>query len=408
MKHAKNTAVFAYAFSFALFYTVSGIFLPYFRETYQVSLSLSGTVVSLQSLGELAGMALGGLLGKRMDGKKGLCLSAALLALLLLLIGIRPPFPVLMAAFFLTGICSGIYILSGSLTITQAYPNTISRHMNLLYASFGAGSFLGPYLPTFLFGRGLLWAGVYRIYGISCVLIAVVLYAAVGRENEGAETGGRICSRLEHEKGTIGEKKTGKNKPGKNKSVPAGKLVHPSFLLLCLAGFLYIGHQIGAISWIPSYFRDLRGMGQGAVSMLQSAYFLGMIAGRLLCSVRFTGETMQKYCLTAGNIAGGLCFAAAVYLQTPIACGGLLFLAGTMTGATYPLLISSGCAAHPDQAARITSILGVVSSLGGAAVSATAGMVAQRFTYTPAMLFIGALPVLCGCCMLIRKRISGS
>ena len=99
MKHAKNTVVFAYAFSFALFYTVSGIFLPYFRETYQVSLTLSGTVVSLQSLGELAGMALGGLLGKRMDGKKGLCLSAALLALLLLLIGIRPPFPVLLAAF---------------------------------------------------------------------------------------------------------------------------------------------------------------------------------------------------------------------------------------------------------------------------------------------------------------------
>ena len=399
MKHAKNTVVFAYAFSFALFYTVSGIFLPYFRETYQVSLTLSGTVVSLQSLGELAGMALGGLLGKRMDGKKGLCLSAALLALLLLLIGIRPPFPVLLAAFFLTGICSGIYILSGSLTITQAYPDTISRHMNLLYVAFGAGSFLGPYLPAFLLGHGLLWAGVYRIYGGACVLIAAVLYAAVGRENASAETGGRVCSRMEHKKEIIGEK---------NKSIPAENLIHPSFLVLCLAGFLYIGHQIGAISWIPSYFRDLRGMGQGAVSMLQSTYFLGMIAGRLLCSVRFTGETMQKYCLTAGNIVGGLCFAAAVYLQTPIACGGLLFLAGTMTGATYPLLISSGCAARPDQAARITSILGVVSSLVGAAVSAAAGMVAQKFAYTPAMLFIAALPVLCGCCMLIRKRMPDS
>lgn len=389
MKHAKNTAVFAYAFSFALFYTVSGIFLPYFRETYQVSLSLSGTVVSLQSLGELAGMALGGMLGKRLDGRKGLCLSAALLALLLLVIGSGPAFPVLLFAFFMTGICSGIYILCGSLFITQVYPNTVSRHMNLLYVAFGAGSFLGPYLPALLFGRGLLWAGIYRIYGIACVFIAAVLYGAVGREKEGAE--GRSRSRLDR---TDYEKKP----------ATAGNLFRLPFLLLCLAGFLYIGHQIGAISWIPSYFGDIKGMGQSAVSMLQSAYFMGMIAGRLLCSVSLTGGAVQKHCLTTGNIAGGLCFAAAVCLKTPIACGGMLFLAGTLTGATYPLLISRGCALRPDQSARITSILGVISSLGGAAVSTAAGAVAQHFAYVPAMLLIAALPVLCGVCMIIGKR----
>ena len=166
------------------------------------------------------------------------------------------------------------------------------------------------------------------------------------------------------------------------------------------------------VFWLPQYLSDARGFSLQRIALFAWIPFIAADLGN------FTGGWISGYCIRRGvsvlrartwvcvvsclPILAGIPAASvhSVYLALGLICFALW---GYASWSTMGLTLPSDLFPQ-DVVATVTGISGLAAGLVGAAFTFAVGILVDRFSYTPAFLVAGLMPLLATACLLLLVR----
>ncbi len=329
-----KTRVTAYCFLLMLLYGISalmfGTLLPELMESFSLSMSKAGLIVTVQSIGGLLAAAAGIAFGDRVRKGPSIAVSFIGLGISLIITGISGNYWTLLTAFFLAGLC-----LRGLDTMLNALVGDIHKtrrgfYMNILHLFFGVGAFAGPLLARVMLNAGIGWPKVYLLVG-GVYLAAGVPGIAILRRS--GKQGG----------------------PGQPADLRSLRL-KPALLGLGFCLLFYVMHQSGISSWFPLFFEsELRADADFASAAL-SIYWIGIILSRLFAS-RLSQRVKPSVLIVVGAVCGGSILLLGLLLGRGLLITIAAFATGVLTGCIIPLCLVVAHDWYRENTGSVTSLL---------------------------------------------------
>jgi ACS family hexuronate transporter-like MFS transporter len=170
------------------------------------------------------------------------------------------------------------------------------------------------------------------------------------------------------------------------------------------------------IAWLPKYLSDARGFSLERIALFAWMPFIAADLGN------FTGGLISGYCIRRGvsvvrartwvcafsclPILAGIPAAGvhSVYAALALICVALW---GYASWSTMGLTLPSDLFPQ-DVVATVTGLSGLAAGLVGAVFTMAVGMLVDRFSYAPAFLVAGLLPLFATACVLFLVRAPGN
>lgn len=163
----------------------SGVVVSILQEKYGFAYGMTGSLLSLMSIGNLiAGFAAGILPGK-IGMKKTMLILTSGYALGYLAMSLSGWIPVLMAAFFMVGIAKGSTLNCCTILVGDNSRDR-TRGMNIMHSCYAFGALLCPFVIAAALGNGD-WLVMAVLAG--CGFFVWLAFAAVPLEKKGASKG---------------------------------------------------------------------------------------------------------------------------------------------------------------------------------------------------------------------------
>ncbi len=350
---------------YAISVTMIGPMMPLIIDEYGIRLSQAGLILTFQSIGGILAIILGGMAADIVKKPRLIWISYVSFGFALFMIGYIRSFPVLLAVFFVFGAGTRM-----SDTVLNAYISDIHTgrrglFLNLLHTFFGLGAFIGPIYARYLLAQGASWNKVFSFLGMACIFIILFM--------------------------PLVSKKHAQDKPAAKTPAlqnAASLLSSPIMWILGLIMILYVGHQSSVVVWMPMYMETVLKVNPTLSSMALSIFWLGIIAGRMLCS-RLTVRFPAINLLLWGCLLGGLVLTAGLAIQIPYLLLICLGLTGLFTGATIPLLVTIACDRFPDNSGTASSMIFISGSLSTLVFPWLVGTIAEVFNFQWAIMISG-------------------
>lgn len=375
--------LFCLMFFFAISSTMIGIIVSDMSKDYHLSYSQIGMLGAIQNVGSLFTTIFGGALSDRFGKWKLIGINFASFTVVLCLVGFVPPYILLVVYFLLLGLTSGYLSLLISAYIPEIVGEQVEFYMNMSHAFFGLGSLAGPLYSLVAMKNGLRWNKIFLVLGIVCFVI-LFLYVAVTRM--------KVTENKEYAK-KAGEKKTVKE-----------ILTDTRLLWISLICFLYMGQQSVINLWIAPYLQEE--LQTQAAGIALSVYWTGVMAGRFLSS--FIGQKADnRKLLCAGCLISAVMWAAVLPLRSFAAVEVCLCMNGVLTGAAFPICISTACMYQPQQTGMATSVVCLAGSAGGSVLTWIAGVLIDQSSYLSGLILIPVTLLACGIFLLNTVRKTG-
>jgi fucose permease len=280
----KRRLAFAYYAVIFLEGTVLAAIGPALDALQDQSGSTTGRIALLftaTSLGYIVGSLAAGRFYGRVRGN--LLIAAALMAAALISasIPVLGSFWLLIAAFALNGAALGCVDVGSNTLLVWMFRERVPPYMNTLHLAFGVGAFLSPLIiDRFAVATGDATTA-YWLLAALMVPVALVLTRIPEPES-----------------------------PGGNGRIPPVVRSHRLFLgLMILFFFMHVGAESILGGWVFSYADDLQIHTETAARVLNSAYWGGLVLGRLAAiplSIRLSPRAMLWLDLLAAGIGLGL------------------------------------------------------------------------------------------------------
>jgi ACS family hexuronate transporter-like MFS transporter len=170
------------------------------------------------------------------------------------------------------------------------------------------------------------------------------------------------------------------------------------------------------VFWLPQYLSDARGFSLQRIALFAWIPFIAADLGN------FTGGWVSGYCIRRGvsvlrartwvcvvsclPILAGIPAASvhSVYFALGLICFALW---GYASWSTMGLTLPSDLFPQ-DVVATVTGVSGLAAGLVGAAFTFAVGILVDRFSYAPAFLVAGLMPILATACLLLLVRAPAS
>jgi ACS family hexuronate transporter-like MFS transporter len=170
------------------------------------------------------------------------------------------------------------------------------------------------------------------------------------------------------------------------------------------------------IAWLPKYLSDARGFSLERIALFAWMPFIAADVGN------FTGGLISGYCIRRGvsvvrartwvcvfsclPILAGIPAAGvhSVYAALALICVALW---GYASWSTMGLTLPSDLFPQ-DVVATVTGLSGLAAGLVGAVFTMAVGMLVDRFSYAPAFLVAGLMPLFATACILFLVRAPGN
>jgi ACS family hexuronate transporter-like MFS transporter len=170
------------------------------------------------------------------------------------------------------------------------------------------------------------------------------------------------------------------------------------------------------VFWLPQYLSDARGFSLQRIALFAWIPFIAADLGN------FTGGWISGYCIRRGvsvlrartwvcvvsclPILAGIPAASvhSVYFALGLICFALW---GYASWSTMGLTLPSDLFPQ-DVVATVTGLSGLAAGLVGAAFTFAVGILVDRFSYAPAFLVAGLMPLLATACLLLLVRAPAS
>lgn len=352
-------------------------------EEYQMNKTAMG---ALSSVGFITGLCSAVLLGGIIDKKDQRLLTGgftAAIALGGLLVLVIPNFIGLIIGLMLMGFSGTMLPAIVPVMLSKYDPSHSSRYAGIAEMFYSAGSVTGPLMMAFLLGQGVSWRALY-------VLITIIsLVVAGGIFWMHSPTAPASAEPL------VIPKNAG--------SILA--VLKPVGLLLILWSLAYSSVESGINSYAKPYFTE-QYENPLAASTTIAIVGIGMVVSRLLASrIHKNKAAIAAACCFGGGLM------ALLMVIVPGAWTSYLWccLFGLIAGPAWPLAMSVAIDSFPENPGRISTMLLVGSSTGGATVGVFMGMLADHidlrssFLY-PAFMGLIAMSALMGVRALNRRK----
>lgn len=337
---------------FGVTLTTLGAVLPPLISRYDLEKTAAGSLMSLMSLGILAGSLIFGPVVDRYGYRPILVGGGVGVALGLAAIAGAPSAALLIPAMLIFGFAGGM--LNGgtnALVSDIAPPDQRGAALAFLGIFFGVGAFGVP----LLLGVLLRWTTYPVIVGglAALVLPPILGFAVVG----------------------LPPPKQPQGFPLRRVGALLGD---PVLGLVGLMLFLQSGMEITLGGWSAQYAREALGLTEGRSILLLSLFWVGMMLARMILSrvlrSRSPGVVYPSY-LVAAMLGAGLLLAT----RSPVAAGlGLLLLGGGLS-AGYPILLSFLGDRYRDLTGTAFSAVFVVALIGGSILPFVIGALGDRY-----------------------------
>jgi len=318
----------------------TGVLLPSLQVHYGVGKSVVSLIFLAITTGYIVAAFGSGLLVALLGRRRFLALGAAAFAAGASIVGLRPPFALLLATMIGLGFGFGIVDAGLNTYITGLSESTTL--LNNLHAFFGIGGFLGPIIAAGVLAAGGPWNLLYALWGASGLLLLVGFAALFDATPAGArdpvtQAGG--------------------------KGLVTDTLRLPLVRLAAIFMLAYVGAEVSLGSWSYSFLTEVRHHGSLVSGWSVSGYWLGITLGRLTLArlaarLAITDAALIRSCLIGAG-AGGLVIWLAPH---PAAAALGLGLTGYALGPIYPTTIALLPGLVP--ARLVPSAVGFLASFG--------------------------------------------
>jgi len=337
---------------FGVTLTTLGSVLPPLIARYGLEKTDAGSLMSLMSLGILAGSLVFGPVVDRLGYRPILVGGAVGVGLGLAAIAGAPSARPLAPAMLVFGFAGGL--LNGgtnALVSDVAPPDQRGSGLALLGVFFGVGAFGVP----LALGVLLRWTTYPMIVGglAALVLIPLVDFALVG----------------------LPPPKQAQGFPLRRVGALLGD---PVLGLVGLMLFLQSGMEITLGGWSAQYAREALGLSQERSILILSLFWVGMMLARLVLSRLLRSRAprvIYPSCLALAMIGAGLLLAT----RSAPAAGVGLFLLGAGLSAGYPILLGFLGGRYHDLTGTAFSAVFVVALIGGSALPFVTGALGDRY-----------------------------
>ena len=226
-----------------------GVMVPYFREKFSLDLAQSGFIFFAHGVTALIGVVIGTITVSKLKAAYVGGLGAPLMGLGAILIGTAPSWNITLIGVTVVGVGFGACDATISQFLSRGGSEKAVRLVNILNAGFAIGAVVGPILiagavPDLFSQLLFAWAAVFFVVGYMFI----------------SNTSGYL-------------------KRDHSTAKPDGHKFVFSMLLLGIA--FYVGVEVGASGWIPTYMIDKNYSAQMGATAL-ALFFLSLAAGRIL------------------------------------------------------------------------------------------------------------------------------
>jgi fucose permease len=333
--------------------TIFGAAVPQIIDGFGWDYLSTGMVMSAGALGGFLSTVACGILLRRIPAKLLLTLGLGLIALGLALFG-RIPSALANAVINLgIGLGAGFSeVITNSAVVRMEKPGE-SRLMNLMHASFCVGAALGPIFVGVLGAVHLAFTVVFAgSAGLQALIILLMLLQSFPDMRTGS-----------------GASRNDEGRPADGSPVAAAKSPPWKRLLfwaLVGAMFLYVGVELTYSGWIAEFSARHRFLDSSTAAFTVSAFWLGLLAGRLGLSLRYRGKRQE---IVLALLASGSVLFYALTVLSPAGTGpaslwtwACALLTGLCFSGCYPIIMSVLGAEFEGS----TVVLGICSSAAGA------------------------------------------
>jgi len=348
-----------------------GPLLPTLSARWSLNYAQAGALFTAQYIASTIAVAMSGVVvswrGYRFAMKSGILLMSAGLAVLLL--GSKW-LGVLSIAVYGGGL--GIAVPAANLMVAELNPARRAATLNWLNFYWSAGAVSCPFLV----------AAATRIHRMPLFLTVVsgfALLVAAGIHSMPAN----LAEPRSPDKGTT-------------RLVPVIQSQLRVFLILAVLFFLYVGTENGFGGWVASFAKSLGSVSPAMALITPSFFYASLMLGRWLATLLLRFHTEIRL-VRMGLLLACAGTAGLLWSHGWIGVVGSACAAGLGLSSVYPITISLLAKEFGSAAARIGSIMFVLSNIGGGLLPWFVGLVSNR----SGTLKTGLLIPLWGCALML-------
>ncbi|CAE6441808.1 unnamed protein product [Rhizoctonia solani] len=245
--------------------TATGANLPSIQDHYHLPYEVVSLVFLAGFGGYLISCMINSVLQNAIGTRNVLVMAGILYGGGSLLISFAPPFPVVMVGLCLMGFGGGFY--EACLTSVISHFENI-RFMNILYAFFGLGALVSPFVVGALAKAGIAWR-LYYWFPFSLAALVTICHFVLFK---------RYVMPSDHE-----ETSEHKSVRAKFKQVMHIPTTWVGIILIILS--FAIADTLS--NWLTSYLIDVKGSGPDVSRYQLSMFWAGLTAGRIFFSLPF-------------------------------------------------------------------------------------------------------------------------
>ena len=332
-----------------------GVMVPYFRDKFDLNLAQSGFIFFAHGVTALIGVVIGTITVSKFKAAYVGGLGVPLMGLGAILIGVAPSWNITLLGVAIVGIGFGACDATISQFLSRGGSKKAVRLVNILNAGFAIGAVVGPILiagavPD-LFGQLLFaWAAVFFVVGYMFI----------------TNTSGYL-------------------KRDHTTAKPEGHKFVFSMLLLGIA--FYVGVEVGASGWIPTYMIDQNYSAQMGAAAL-ALFFLALAAGRIVVLPLANKFTPTQIVLTSSI----LIILSLLFIGfTPFALVGFTIM-GFVCGPVFPTAMVWAVRINPGDPR--TSGFMMFAAIAGASISPSLMGIVMQKTGTEIVAWLLMVPAI--------------
>jgi len=361
---------------YAFYLNGFGTNAPVMMAFYSITSAQQGFIFTMQSIGALLMSVYLALHGERYNKINVFAAGTLMFTAASLAVGLAPPYILLIVLVMAGGAgYSALDIMLNSM-IPELYPNQKNTLLPIAHAFFGTGAMITPILITTLvnpdipssFSRPFLLIGA----------VGAVIFTAFF-----------IASRRVIPETPYYDMAALKNHTSGNQ---AEIFKTKKAWMFLIAGVMFFSFQLGIVSWLPSYCREI-GLDFASSGAMLTAFFAGSLVMRFCGPIILKKMTARKAYILFGLFSAGA-VAAALFTANHTAMTVLIAIGGFMQGSCVAFLFLMSTGAFPHRVASASSLITISVNAGAMTAPLWMGGLAELTGFRAPLLLVCALMVL--------------
>ena len=349
-----------------------GALIPYMEKSYNIGYAMVSLIFITNALGFIAAAPSSHWLQAKLGRSRMLVLALGMMIAGYIMIICSPPFPVVVTAFFVTGLG-----MAWNLALNNVFCANLANSTTTLgafHGSYGIGGTVGPLMATALVSHGKRWSNFYLIsLGVTSVNIVFAAWSFWNHEIETLPSElQRTMSRPLRRAQTFSDETESKLKLLKQ------AIKNKTTILGALFIFAYQGAEVSISGWVISFLISYRHSEPSRVGYVTAGFWGGITLGRFLLThpAHKIGEKVS----VVGLVLGAAAFQLLVWLAPNVIGEAVaVSIVGLLLGPVYPCstAIFSRLVGRKLQMSSL-SFISALGSSGGAVMPFMTGLIAQE------------------------------